>query len=206
MTTRRVSHPILRLHVLEPDGTRQTENRVFCRKKVHSVGVEDCCKCVHCDAITGGPLPQVQCSLPEAPPLAPADCAGEQTAVGTLLMGGVVAIAESATIGAAVGLMRAEALRSIPVVGDDRLLIGVVREPAFLGHSAEGSVLGVRTAMSAPIAVHEQTPIRSALRVLASHHLREITVVSLSGAPIGVFRDVDGLHWIGVAQRGEPTR
>jgi len=55
--------------------------------------------------------------------------------------------------------------------------------------------------MSTAIAVHERTPVRVALRMLAAHHLREATVISDEGTPIGLFRDVDGLRWISAAAR-----
>ena len=85
MTSSRVSHPILRLDVLEADGTRTSDHRVFCRLQRSSVRVDDCCECVHCDAVTDGATPSVDCSIPVRP-LDPADDPlGESIEVGTLL-------------------------------------------------------------------------------------------------------------------------
>ena len=62
--------------------------------------------------------------------------------------------------------------------------------------------LGIVTAsMSTAVAIHERTPVRVALKLLAASHLREATVVSDHGVPIGVFRDVDGLRWLAAARR-----
>ena len=206
MSQRRVSHPILRLHIVAPDGTLQTDNHVFCRKTMRSTEVEVCCQCLHCEAITDGARAAVECLIPAVAAAPLEDPGGEHTPIGTLLTGGMVAVSGDATVGAAVRLMRAEGLQSLAVVDGEHALVGLVRERGFLGAGVDGPSLGLRElglrdAMSTPVAVHEQISIRSALRVLASHHLREIAVISSKGAPLGVFRDVDGLHWIALSQR-----
>jgi hypothetical protein len=48
--------------------------------------------------------------------------------------------------------------------------------------------------MSSVLAIHEGVSVRRALRLLASAHAREATVVNDDGVPVGVFRDVDGLR------------
>ena len=55
--------------------------------------------------------------------------------------------------------------------------------------------------MMSVIAIDERTPVRAALRLLAARHLREATVISREGVPIGVFTDVDGLRWVARARR-----
>lgn len=203
MTTVRVRHPILRLDVLAPDGTRTSEHRVFCRFQRRSIEVDACCECVHCDAVTDGAVPSVDCSIPVRP-IEPADDPdGETVEVGTLLFRGTVALSESASVGRALGLLRAEDRRSLAVVDAGSVLVGLVHEAGFMGRMGRSRMGVVSAAMSSAIAVHERTPVRAALKLLAANHLREATVVSDAGVPIGVFRDVDGLRWIAGARDAE---
>lgn len=203
MTTARVRHPILRLDVLAPDGTRTSEHRVFCRLQRQSVEVDLCCECVHCDAVTDGAVPSVDCSIPVRP-IEPADDPnGESVEVGTLLCRGMVVLSESASVGRALGLLRVEDRRSLAVVDGNSVLVGLVHEAGFMGRMGRARLGAVSAAMSSAIAVHERTPVRVALKLLAASHLREATVVSNEGVPIGVFRDVDGLRWIAGARDAE---
>jgi CBS domain-containing protein len=201
MTSSRVSHPILRLEVLEADGTRTSDHRVFCRLQRSSIRVDECCECVHCDAVTEGDQPSVDCSIPVRP-LDPADDPqGESIEVGTLLCTGTVVLAETASAGRALRLLREEDRRSVAIVNADSVLVGVVHEAGFMGRMGPVRVGSVGAAMSTAVAVHERTPVRVALKLLAASPLREATVVSDDGVPIGVFRDVDGLRWLSGARQ-----
>jgi len=203
MTTARVRHPILRLDVLGPDGSHTSEHRVFCRLQRRSIEVDVCCDCVHCDAVTDGAVPSVDCSIPVRP-LEPADDPdGESVEVGTLLGRGTVVLSESASVCRALGLLRVEDRRSLAVVDENSVLVGLVHEAGFMGRLGRARLGVVSAAMSTAIAVHERTPVRVALKLLAANHLREATVVSDDGVPIGVFRDVDGLRWIAGARHVE---
>jgi CBS domain-containing protein len=204
----RVSHPILRLHVLSGGGDRASE-RVFCRYRRASVPVEECASCVRCDEIQRTSAPSVDCTIPVAPERLIADPSGERTEVGTLLCTGATAIEQSAPLREALRLLHDGDQRSIAVVDEDTRLVGIVHEMAFVQlprdkglpmHRREDD--DVTVAMSAAIAIHEVTPVRVALRMLASSHLREATVVCSDGKPLGVFRDVDGLRWIARAKKG----
>ncbi len=202
MTTK-VKHPILRLEVVAADGTRGAEHRVFCRNRRESVRVEHCCECVLCDEITSGPSPSVNCSLPDRPPNHADDPAGESIDVGALLRNGSVALHQSSTVGRALGLLREEDRRSVGVVDNDNVLVGLVHEAGFVGRLGPPRTGIVGASMSSAIAVNERTPVRVALKLLAANHLREATVVTRDGIPLGVFRDVDGLRWI-AGSRGSP--
>lgn len=201
MTASRVSHPILRLDVLAADGTRSSEHRVFCRLQRASVKVDDCCECVHCDAITDGGTPTVDCSIPVRPLDAIDDPAGETIEVGTILCRGTVVLSELAPAGRALRLLSEEDRRSIAIVDADHVLIGLVHEAGFMGRMGPLRLGIVTASMSTAVAIHERTPVRVALKLLAASHLREATVVSDHGVPIGVFRDVDGLRWLAAARR-----
>jgi len=196
MTTTRVKHPILHLDVLRADGTRMSDHRVFCRFKRRSVQVDACCSCVHCDEVTDGPAPAVHCSLPVRPLDHADDPAGERVEVGAVLCVGTVVLQASATLGTALDVLRAEDRRSVAVVDVRGALVGLVHEGGFVGRRGLPRVGLVSAAMSSPLAVHERTPVRLALKLLAANHLREVVVVSEEGVPLGVFRDVDGLRWI----------
>ena len=207
MTGARVRHPVLRLDVLAPDGTRAAQHRVFCQLQRRSVEVDACCACVHCDAVTDGAAPSVDCSIPVRPNEAADDPDGESMEVGTLLCRGMVVLTESASVGQALGVLRVEERRSLAVVDAGGVLVGVVHEAGFMGRMDRSRMDVVSAVMSSAVAVHERTPVRVALKLLAANHLREATVVSDDGIPIGVFKDVDGLRWIAGArytERDEP--
>lgn len=205
----RVSHPILRLHVLSRDGTRSATERVFCRYRRASVAVEECARCRSCDAIRRGTAPSVDCTISVAPDRLSPDPSGERTEVGTLLSRGATVIDASASVRDAFRLLHEDDRRSVAVVDDDLQLVGIIHEMAMVRLPRDRSVAStpsedadVTAAMSSAMAIHEVTPVRTALRLLASSHLREATVVSNEGKPLGVFRDVDGLRWIARARAG----
>ena len=203
--TRRVSHPILHLEVVERDATRTAgEPRVFCRLRRESIDVDYCRQCSHCDAIHSEPAPAVNCTfIPRIDALDP-DPRGERTEVGTLLKIGSVVVASSASLTDALAVLRAQDLRSVAVVGGHHILVGILHDRALSqrcatpGHTNDPAT----SVMSSAIAIHEATPVRTALRFLASAHLREAAVVTAAGIPLGLFKDVDGLRWIAHAQRG----
>lgn len=203
MTSTRVRHPILRLEVLAADGTTTAEHRVFCRDQRASVTVEHCCACVHCDAVTDGPSPSVDCVIPLCPLGHADDPSGESVEVASLLCRGTIVLSQSAGLSQALRLLREADRRSVAIVDEDHVLVGLVHETGFRRGMISGSIIPVSATMSTAIAVHERTPVRVALRLLAANHLREATVVSNGGVPLGVFRDVDGLRWIaGTTNRG----
>jgi CBS domain-containing protein len=201
-------HPILRLEVLAPDGTRATDQVVFCGLQSQSVRVEDCCRCAYCSAVgaeEGEGPPSVDCAVRSEPPASERDRDGERTAVGELLCRGTLVLDDLVPLGQALELLRAHDLRSVAIVDSARVMVGLLYEPGFAARVhpvLEASA--VSGAMSSAVALGEATPVRTALKLLAANHLREATVVSKRGVPIGTFRDVDGLLWIASARREEP--
>lgn len=69
-------------------------------------------------------------------------------------------------------------------------------DPTVPARKGPSSTMTSPVAMPSPLALHESTPVRRALRLLASAHLREAAVVDDGGHPLGVFRDVDGLRYL----------
>ncbi len=202
-----MSHPILHLEVVGPDGRAASDYRVFCRYQQRSVPVGTCCACVHCDRITSGSTPAVECTVPLTESLASNDSTGERTPVATLLGEGTIAIDPSATLRDALGMLRSNDRRSVAVVDAKHALVGVVHEAVFIT-GREGASLSpsedVARAMSSALAIHEGVSVRHALRLLASAHLREATVVDDDRVPLGVFRDVDGLRFVVRARSTAP--
>jgi predicted transcriptional regulator len=199
----KLTHRILHLDVLGPDGVRSSDHVVFCRLQSQTVRVEQCCQCVHCDAIEEKPAAAVVCTIPSTP-LAPADDPrGERIEVASLLQRGAVVVSESVPLGTALSVMHAEDRRAIAIVDGDHVMIGLVHDSdcRLRWRTAHGTVTA---AMSTALAVDEHTPVRVALRLLAANHLREAIVVTKRGVPLGVFRDVDGLDWISAAHRARP--
>jgi CBS domain-containing protein len=198
----RVSHPILRLEVIRPDGTRSSEHRVFCRYQERSVRVGTCCACTHCDEIASAPRPAVHCTIAVGERAGGRDRLGMKTPVGVALALGAVAIDPQTTVREALRVLRAEDRRSVAIVDESHVVVGVLHEATFASRSGlpgelEAAVVHV---MSGTLAIHELIPVRRALELLAAAHLREGTVVDDQGVPLGVFRDVDGLRWLASAR------
>jgi CBS domain-containing protein len=146
----------------------------------------------------------VECTVPTAPGDDAPDPEGEQTQVGALLHGEAVAVDPGVSLGDALALLRTGELRSLPVVDAQHVLVGVVHEvrlsrPVLL-RTPDPEASEVSAAMSSAFAIHEGVSVRRALRLLASTHAREATVVDDAGKPVGIFRDVDGLRWIAGAR------
>lgn len=202
--TRQISHPILHLDVVGEGGVRQGEARVFCKYQRRAVAVETCRSCQHCDAVTDGPHASVDCTVPAGPDDVVEDPSGERTDVGAILSRGAVVLEPETSVGTTLALMHEEDRRSLAIVGAQGIVVGVIHEAAFIRRDASAPEPArnqpVLHVMSSPLAIHERTPVRAALRLLAAAHLREAAVVDEDGVPLGVFRDVDGLRHL--AARG----
>ena len=193
---------ILRLEVLRRDGTRAASHRVFCQLRRESVPLDTCSSCGRCDAILTAP-PSVVCTAPIAPD-ASHDRWGERTEIGAVLSTGGVAVSPETPLGDAFALMRAENCRALPVIETtSETVIGVLHEPVHTSFVRIRDPRGrcVRDAMSIASVLPEVTPVRQAIYFLASAHLREVTVVTVTGGALGVFRDVDGLTWLAKARK-----
>lgn len=200
-----VKHPILRLDVVGPDGTITTDHVVFCQHQHQSVRVEECTRCVHCDSIGEEPEPIVACTIPHAPLPRHQDPRGERVEVGSVLRHGTVVVGDSVPVGDAIAVLRAGDRRSVAIVDARHVMVGIVHDGA-LSRRLAPSDEAVAAVMATTIAIDERTPVRVALKILAAKHLREATVVSGRGVPIGVFRDVDGLQWITSSRRSAQVR
>ncbi len=199
--TRRISHPILHLAIVGESGVREGEARVFCKYQRRAIAVETCRACGHCDEITEGSNATVDCTVPREPSDDDApDPEGERTDVGAILTRGAVVLEPATSVGTTLALMHEEDRRSLAVVGEHGVVVGVIHEAAFIRRDATAPEPArdepVIHAMSSPLAIHERMPVRAALRLLAAAHLREAAVVDADGVPLGVFRDVDGLRFI----------
>jgi CBS domain-containing protein len=199
--TRHVRHPILHLDLVGEGGVRLGEARVFCKLQRRAVAVDTCRSCRHCDAITDGPDASVDCTVPDAPD----DAGREPEDVGAILSHGAVVLEPETTVGTTLAWMHEEDRRSLAVVGPRGVVVGVIHEAAFIRRDASSPEPArdqpVFHVMSSPLAIHERTPVRDALRLLAAAHLREAAVVDADGVPLGVFRDVDGLRHLAMRAR-----
>lgn len=196
----RVKHPVLRLDVVHGDGSRVTDFRVFCSQQRCFVPVSRCAGCPRLTDITAGAEPSIACTVDVAQQDLAPDPSGESTAVGAVLARGALVVEPVMSVREAFALLRAEERRSLAVVDAAHVLVGVVHEGSFVKPAVVALEDVGHVMSSATVAMHESTPVRRALHLLASAHLREATVVDDAGVPIGTFRDVDGLHWLALAR------
>src|SRR5262249_11906009 len=116
--------------------------------------------------------------------------------VGQVLGSGTLAVDQDSSVEDALRLLYASGRQELPVVdASSHVVIGVARERELGANRS----FALAFATSSPLVVRESSSIDEALRLLASAHLREVTVVGEDGVPIGVFRDVEGLR--ALAQR-----
>lgn len=192
-----VSHPILRLDVLRPDGRKESDFRVYCRERGAPVSVGVCGTCRHCEGIVEGPSPAVHCLVTESRADLPDDPLGLVTSVAEVLTPKTFAVGAETTLQDAIEHLRAENRRSVAVVDDTHAIIGVIHE----AHRREPPDLPVAMVMGSRLSLPVETPVRRALALMAAAHLREVVVVDDDLVPLGTFRDIDGLHWLAVARR-----
>jgi CBS domain-containing protein len=192
-----VSHPIVRLEVLGPNGRRQTALRVFCRERRTAVPVGVCAACRRCEAIVASPAPAVSCLVTEARADLPYDPLGLRTPVAEVLTSETFAVEAETTLREALAHLHAEDRRSVAVVDGGKVVIGVVHERQSTEFPRD---LPVTLVMGSKLALPMSTPIRRALELMAAAHLREVVVVDEEQVPLGTFRDVDGLHWLARAR------
>jgi CBS domain-containing protein len=81
----------------------------------------------------------------------------------------------------------------VGVVDEEAVLVGIVHEMTVARASDDGDLA---MAMTSPVVVQEDLPVRAALRVLAATHSRAAVVVDREGHPLGVFHDIDGMRWL----------
>lgn len=193
-----VSHPILRLDVLGPDGRLDSAFRVYCRERKAAVPVHICCACTHCQGVVEAPVPAVNCLISAERAERPSDPLGLVTPVAEVLASETFVVESNTTLREAVARLHAEDRRSVAVVDRERVVIGVIHE----NQRPEPAGIPVSAVMRSRLALPVSTPIRRALELMAAAHLREIIVVDDSDVPLGTFRDIDGLHWLALARRG----
>jgi CBS domain-containing protein len=195
-----VRHPRLRLRVVADDGTSAPFDRVYCRLRGASTPVASCRTCTRCEGITDGATPTVECTVPATTPLAQ----GDDAPVAAALTGAVRAISVSTRVKDALAILREDGRHVVPVVDTEWRLVGVVHELTFARDPSGGRASAdhdVAFVMSSALALDESTTVGDALRKLAAAQLRDATVVSGDGRPLGIFRDVDGLQWLARARR-----
>lgn len=109
---------------------------MLCRYQRRAVAVDDCRSCGHCDAITEGDRGSVDCTVPHDPGSAVDDPEGERTDVGAILSRGVVVLDPETSVGTTIRLMHEEDRRSLAVVGEAGVIVGVIHEAAFIRREA----------------------------------------------------------------------
>lgn len=142
----RLTHPLLRLEVLRPDGTRTSSHRVYCTHEGRSVSVERCCACVYSESVAAEPFPSVACDVPRDPEeLGHEDEVGAVVAEGAVALvdeegtilrvtdeggaplSGAVLLPESMRVARALEILAAAGLESAVVVDAGGLPLGVFR-------------------------------------------------------------------------------
>jgi CBS domain-containing protein len=138
--------------------------------------------------------------------------------VGDALHEGALAIDEDLSIREVVALFVERGIHFMVVTDPGGRVSGLIREGELIPHireraasSASGVAMGwqktwtepARSLMSAARCVHEGTPLRHALGLMATRRDRQIVVVDAEGSPVGTLCDVEAMHILNSKTRGD---
>jgi CBS domain-containing protein len=131
---------------------------------------------------------------------------------------GAFAVDEDLSIREVVSLFVERGLHFLVVTDREGRVSGLIRESELIPHirervasSASGTAMGwqrtwgepARDLMSPARSVHENTPLRHALGLMATRRDRQIVVVDAEGSPVGTLCDVEAMHILNSKTRQE---
>ena len=198
-------HPVLTEELIQNDGARRFESRVFCDVRGQSVPLDLCRDCPFCIAVEDRDDRDsnwVHCSPP-------AELVAAGPSAGAALRRGAVVVDETVLVRDVVALFVEKGARMLVVADATGRAQGVVHESRLLreiqaaAHRHQQAMcLGWEAAAAEPassvtsttVTVLESLPLREAVMRMATAHQRQVVVVDERGYPVGLLLDVDALH------------
>jgi CBS domain-containing protein len=214
--------PLHRCTVVGSDAVVSASLSVFCPNARHSVDAAKCEGCEHLLSLrTEGDRDVVRCSsataLPSLDPRADQRERAARVLVHEVARADVLCVRGDASVEEATALLVDKDLRCLPVVDDDRRLVGIVtrsdllrerfiegdtavKAPPALGpgfHVQEIASRLVREVMTPQVhALPEQAPLSFAVALMAAEGVHEVPVVAEDGSLVGVVTALEALRWL----------
>ncbi len=185
------TRPVLGRAIVDSTGREVRRLRVFCTRARRSTDLEACQRCPAFVELAsdGGADGCVACV-----PLS-GDSRSVDTDAGSLIREPPLCVGADVAIAAIRPLIAARSVPFVLVVNDAEQVVGILW-PSRLDRRTPAGALA-RDVMSVPWTAHEAAPIREALVLMATAHLRSLPIVAPDGTPVGVLRDVEALRaWV----------
>jgi hypothetical protein len=214
--------PVRRALTILRDGSSTEASMVFCDPQMRSVPLGSCGECSFGGAIerdAEGQEVTIECCrymLPaartasEPPASGPALRASAGVAqlaaalpIGMSLMRRVVSVAHDAPLRvAALALDMEASAYGVPVVDDERRLVGILPRAAAALALLRGTADTAADHMNVDwSAVCESHSLGSGFERMTQRRARELSVVTLEGAVVGTLRDIDALRFVSFVSR-----
>lgn len=197
----RCSHlPIARVALIGPDASSERE-LVHCPRLFSSVPLARCLSCEHYRARDGeaeGGQGAVLCDVvPER--VQTESLTLPRLDVAHVMTRDVVCVRPSLSLDAALVLFLEHRARSLPVVDQDRQLVGMLHESDLqltvqTERGADGTVASVMLPLA--LAIPESMPITRAAAIMAFEEVSSLVVISPSGEVVGLLSASDLLFWL----------
>ncbi len=197
--------PARRCTVLHANGETTIDLTAYCPARQHSVDMGTCADCNHVETLPR-PLalsPTVACRPPEAS-RAETDAPDSSLAAARrvevqAVMGMAVICVRADTRAETVGaLLLAHRIRSVPVVDDERRLLGIVSKTDILRVGAMRLATETAGDIMTPV-VHSlpsDAPLAYAIALMAIDSLLEVPIVSPQAQVVGVVTANDVMRWV----------
>lgn len=211
MTTPAVKRTaVRRVTVLSADGTDATVRTVFCPRRERSEAFEKCCGCSHMKEIhvaDDGEHGCVDCSVVAPPP--PPKGKGDKKEVSLrdaaalarlvdAMSDDLACVRADVLVEDAAKLMLDRGIRALPVVDEQRKLVGILSKSDLVRarHEVEA---GTRVEKVMTPLVHglpEEAPLAYAISLMAFEGLHEVPAIASDGRVVGMLTAIDALRWM----------
>jgi CBS domain-containing protein len=197
--------PVRRCTVLHGSGDATVDLTVYCPSRQRTVDMGTCADCSHVETLPRPHAlsPAVACRPPEAAPTV-SDArdatlaAARRVQVREVMSMAVICVradTRAETVGA---LLVAHRIRSVPVVDDERRLLGILSKTDLLRAGAKRLATKTAGDIMTPL-VHslpDDAPLAYAIALMATDSLLEVPIVSPQAQIVGLVTANDVMRWV----------
>jgi CBS domain-containing protein len=198
--------PVRSCVIVGAEGAPETHHTVACPRRERSVPFAQCCGCTHrkgIDVDEDGKHASVDCVVAEDPlPHGRVDVAEAAVRVrlGDLVGVDTTCVRRNLSVEAVAELLLSRKLRALPVVDDERRLVGIVSKTDLLRSERRRHVETVGDIMTPLVhGLPEDAPVAYAISLMAFEGLHEVPVVDKDAHVIGMVTSTDALRWVAQA-------
>lgn len=197
--------PVRRCTVLHANGESTIDLTASCPVRLRTVDMATCANCTHVVSLPRPHAlsPVVACRPPEAPPTDvdardPTLAAARRVQVREVMSMAVICVRADTRAETVAALLVAHRIRSVPVVDDERRLLGILSKTDLMRVGADHLATKAACDVMTP-RVHslpDDAPLAYAIALMAADSLLEVPIVSREAQVIGVVTAHDVLRWV----------